>query len=613
MSDYKSIESLSIKNIKGFGSPATTISVDIKPNRVNILFAPNGFGKSSIAAAFNSLKPRSLDVPKELKYHKNDSLDCELSVVFDGKTLSANKAKNDIQNEFLTFVINCRLDPVSVLHNMGKFSTSTGYLDVKNIVVLNSIPRRVSGYYSYNKIKSDFGLCGKVLFNIGGLLVNRAFLKVLPNTFDSLDSFCAAKRRVQIIEDIRSAINARRGTSADIVSGLSSDLFSVLIAEKKYSEVMFVLQSVVADYSDFERFSLFYQLLYLRKNYKSELKMAIERSEYEAFLEKFNKDLSMLDSTWKGIQAKESNGQLVVSYPLADEISNGQRDVLTFVSQLIAFSSKISDEKKYILIIDEVFDYLDDANTIAAQYYLSSFLKEHNNNIYLCLMTHLDPRTFRNYIFNKKLINEVYLCNNVPHSSAAMMAFIAFRQKLDKKIDEQKKLYDSLSSGIFHYYPEKVDYSVEINTIKSKAFHKDLKPTWGNSDVLHKILVEETNNYLSGNKSYDPYAVAIALRLRIEKILYDTLCDEDKEGFIGTKMTRNKFAYCEEHGVDIPDVYNIINAIHSEADHLSYDDSRGEFEEKTMVYKLQNRVILNVIRELFNWTRGLTIDASLIE
>lgn len=610
MEEYKPIESISIKNIKGFGDPATTIKVNIKPNKVNILYAPNGFGKSSITAAFNSLKPHSLDVPKELKHHKDDTLECEFSIVFDGETLSANKEKNDIQTEFLTFVINCRLNPVSVLHNMGKFSTSSGYLDVKDIIVQNSIPPQVGVYYKYNTIKSDFGICGKVLSNIDKLLSDRNFLKALPATFESLDSFCAAKKRVQILDNIKATINAKKGTATDIISELQPELFLALNAEEKYLVFIAALNPFIADASDFERFSLFYQLLYLRKRCRAELKKAIERADYEAFLENYNNNLHMLDSTWKGIRAIESDGKLVVKYPQADEISNGQRDVLTLVSQLIAFSSKISDEKKYILIIDEVFDYLDDANTIAAQYYLSSFLKKHKNNIYLCLMTHLNPYTFRNYIFNKKVVNDVYLCNNVPCASDAMMAFIAFRQKLDRKVGEQMVLYENLSHDLFHYNPVKVDYTTAINKFKS---HKDLKPTWGKTNVLHQILVEETNKYLSGNQSYDPYAVAIALRLRIEKKLYDKLPDEYKADFVEQKMTKNKFTYCEEHGVIIPDVYNIINAIHNEADHLSYNDSRGEFEEKTMVYKLQNNVVLNIIRKLFNWTDGLKIDACFIE
>ena len=51
-----------IKNIKGFGDPPVSLDVEIKPDKINLLIAPNGFGKSSLAAAFASIKPSKLIV-----------------------------------------------------------------------------------------------------------------------------------------------------------------------------------------------------------------------------------------------------------------------------------------------------------------------------------------------------------------------------------------------------------------------------------------------------------------------------------------------------------------------------------------------------------------------
>ena len=49
------ITNIKIENIKGFGTTNNSFDLEIKPRKVNILVAPNGFGKSSITAAFNSL------------------------------------------------------------------------------------------------------------------------------------------------------------------------------------------------------------------------------------------------------------------------------------------------------------------------------------------------------------------------------------------------------------------------------------------------------------------------------------------------------------------------------------------------------------------------------
>lgn len=54
------ITNIKVKNIKGYGDPATSIDFELKTNKVNLLYAPNGSGKSSLAASFASLFPKSL-------------------------------------------------------------------------------------------------------------------------------------------------------------------------------------------------------------------------------------------------------------------------------------------------------------------------------------------------------------------------------------------------------------------------------------------------------------------------------------------------------------------------------------------------------------------------
>lgn len=49
------ITNIKIENIKGFGTANNSFDIEIKPQKVNILVAPNGFGKSSITVAFSSL------------------------------------------------------------------------------------------------------------------------------------------------------------------------------------------------------------------------------------------------------------------------------------------------------------------------------------------------------------------------------------------------------------------------------------------------------------------------------------------------------------------------------------------------------------------------------
>lgn len=60
---------------------------------------------------------------------------------------------------------------------------------------------------------------------------------------------------------------------------------------------------------------------------------------------------------------------------------------MTLYAQLMLFSSKLQANKKYLLLIDEVFDYLDDANLLAAQYYVSQLLdKASSSEVYIVLL-----------------------------------------------------------------------------------------------------------------------------------------------------------------------------------------------------------------------------------
>ena len=137
------------------------------------------------------------------------------------------------------------------------------------------------------------------------------------------------------------------------------------------------------------------------------------------------------------------------------------------------------------------------------------------------------------------------------------------------------------------------------NEIASR--HKrNVKTSLGNPERLKKYLKEELDKYFSEQNNYDPYAVAMALRHKIEKQIYDKLeNDELKKEFVNIHKTNDKLNFCEKYSIIVPDSFYIVNAIHNEADHLKRKDN-GKFAEKTMVYKLQNMAIKNILKNLFD-------------
>ena len=65
------IKSIEITNVKGIGNHS--FDLDLVPNKPNILVAPNGFGKSSFAIAFESLKRDKIELENNNYHLKKDT------------------------------------------------------------------------------------------------------------------------------------------------------------------------------------------------------------------------------------------------------------------------------------------------------------------------------------------------------------------------------------------------------------------------------------------------------------------------------------------------------------------------------------------------------------
>lgn len=106
------IERIQIANFKGIGNytPNLTYDLELRPIRPHILFAPNGFGKSSMAPSFNRLRPTK-SVFERNDYFKNDETN-KLIYSENGvnqTTLVANENSNQFRKKFDWFVINSQL------------------------------------------------------------------------------------------------------------------------------------------------------------------------------------------------------------------------------------------------------------------------------------------------------------------------------------------------------------------------------------------------------------------------------------------------------------------------------------------------------------------------
>ena len=236
-----------------------------------------------------------------------------------------------------------------------------------------------------------------------------------------------------------------------------------------------------------------------------------------------------MDTTGRNIVAQETDNKVVVEYPLADSISNGQRDLLSFYCRLKKFYRSVNETKNYLLVIDEVFDYLDDANYIAAQYFLSKFMKESKANIFVVLFTHLDPAHFRSAVFSEKVLNVLYLSDISAKATPQMTSFLALRQKLDKNNAADTVLYNNISAYFLHHH------YVRMILLRRRLAHLH------HQGIVHHLTLQN-----------------------IRAIYNQIVGDYSISANVGANIMRNHYEYVyglTQGGLAIPEYYNLANSL----------------------------------------------------
>ena len=581
--EEEKIQSITIENIKGIEKKV--FNLDIIPNKPSILVAPNGFGKSSFAIAFNSLNRDRIKL-KDEHYHKNNpNLVPKISLSIERygnlTTLQADSSKNDIFKEFSCFVIN------SQLYARGKGSqhgTATGSLEIKNIVLEDKVLKNKTFNYSLKENRRRFGNNSKVLTNIRYLLGKRTLIVELfekeeekKKLFDKAISTRTQNAINTFINKIKALPTNK--TKDEILTYIENNL-----SELRNITCLKGIADIIKKYEDNEVSSYLstIQFIWLYNDDKQGFKKVYEHSKYIIKKAKFEDFLSAFDSTWKKIEAKEEQGQLVVKFPPAKDISNGQRDVLSFVSMLFKAREKLTKPSN-ILIIDEVFDYLDDANLVAVQYYITKFIdemKKEGKKIYPLILTHLDPSYFDTFAF--KDLKIYYLNKQQAKKKTNFEGLLKVRKDVSIK--------DEISKYLLHYHTEKINKRDDFKRL-------GLKETWGEGNNFKDYINGEAQKYLQGNKDYDPFAVCCAVRVKIEENIYNKLKEEDKEQFLKTHETRKKIDFAVSKGAEVPflEIYYLLAIIYNKGMH--WDDSCDNITP--IVTTLTNLTIKQMINEVF--------------
>lgn len=609
------IKNLSIKNAKGLKS--ITIN-DLDSSKLNLLVAPNGFGKSSIAYLIDKVNSNRINTDRNFEYYSLDSKNSPyIKLVIDsGEQFEITRSKNEASKFFLFHVVNSKLEAKSKSFRTPNFTASNASLSIPDITIISnvvdsftkSLKNVYSSYLEKHKQENNIIFSTnlkKVKIDNVALFSNEK--KILDILFEIQKIYktnfkdCISKIEIEVFK-----VNA---TQEESLNTLELFLNKKIKFAKDLRSLLDKLKNSILKLSLLECLSVIIQLVDIYS--LQEIKEYIKFLQYKIAKEDL-KDLINVACSSKFSKSKISlvveKGDLKVKFPKYSLLSNGQRDIIKVLTEIFKITHSCVSKQNYLIVIDEVFDYLDFGNLISFQFYLCKaleYFKKENKNVFFLLMTHLDPIAFKQYSINKKLLNIIFLNNskqyplysNVNHCLGCNLISIRNKSK-----NTDKELYDLLSTSVFHYDS---NLDLDISFVK-KSIRLQNNLSIGNLRDFYKLIDEQFNLYVCSNTNnqennnsqneIDPFLVTLSVRLRIEKYLDDNYQKvTSKVEYKNLNETTQMLSFVQESiGDDIlPNHFFLLASLFSDELHSS------KFHERDMYYsliaKLDNQLLKKII------------------
>ena len=578
MQALKSIASVEVDNVKGVSN--RKFELNLLPNKPTLVVAPNGFGKSSLAASLGSLRGTRLEVSEDHRHNGDANLKPSLKVTYildDGTTHTkiADETKNEIFGVLKVDVINSQLVAKAQLMRVQGQSIAKPSMQVTPITLIDKIPDKPANTYKHSVAKQGFGSNGKVLPNMGAILADARLMAVIGDVDFSKAGQVGNQKKVA---DFKSVINLLLGTADKVLSAVSEQQKQEVRTVPHVDDICSALTACgVKGLNETELCLVAIQMGELRLGYPDNFRALVKYRRYELEKAAYEAELAPFRATWKSIAPKEEKGRLVITFPKANQISNGERDTLAFVALLLKSRRKLSGNCA-LLVIDEIFDYLDDANLVACQYHLTKMIskwKASGQQIFTMILTHIDPGYFKNFTFKDQKI--VYLASTSKIFDKNVQNIILRR--------DEALISDQLAKHFLHHSDLEADLTAEFAQI-------GLAAQLAKASDFRAHVGKQLDLYLAA-KNYDPVSVCCAVRNLIESKAYQLIEQVDRPGFLATHKTTEKLRYAAEKGADLPDTYFLLSIIYNEAVHLK----KHQDNMTPLICKLDNLTVRSMIAE----------------
>lgn len=593
------IKKIKIENIKGKDS-FEMIFDNLTANQPNIVVAPNGYGKSTVTTAIKAAIHGKLKLDLKDIYKQNPDNHPKLEIELMGNhagTFISSDTESNLSSNLTLGVINSSLYAKSTTK---RYSTggaaSTADLRIEDIVICSKIPERCTINYLYTQIKGEFGQTGKLFLNISEMISNYDNVVKILAIKDNINK-CISQQKIQ--RKFNDFLNKcpQHGTISEIKNAISLDEVELLRDNDNIAVLFDCINEMShkpVGWQDIDVVFTAIQLCKVIKNHydsgeRDIIKKVHMYLEYCNIRDMVDARLEDFNTTGRIIKTKEDHGKLIVKFERAAALSNGERDILSFIVNITKFENSFKKDVG-ILIIDEVFDYLDGSNMLAVQYYLTELIKNCKNKnklLFPIIFTHLDPDVFSNYYFNKKKIHYVSFSSVIDLNSHIVKML---------RLRESSIINDAEKEEIEKFFLHYIDQSHILCPELAIKISQDFSNT--NLSFREILYSEITEKYLH-EENYNPIMVIAGVRIKIEEILYHQLSVNDQPEYLQKHKAINKMNYANEKGIDVPELYYLLQPLYNDGMHLRGNDEAVRSKIKSCYLKTNNMHIKRMIEKLF--------------
>lgn len=532
-----------------------------------------------MTTAFNSVSHGKIKLNRNDYYQgdENNSPSLEVEYTSDGETKTAitDSTRGDISRAFNIFTINNPVYAKPTGRTMGGHTTHTAELYIADMEVC-TIPDKVVVDYKFNDIKRKFG-------------------RSTPN----LSSFFSSETGLDMLicykQELKKCVSqvGIQNLLSDVTSENALDSIETLYNKSTLSKLIDVIsESNNLNKEDSVKYLI--QIVEIVKQTGIEtIQSALDWVRYKNRKERVDERLTEFNTTGLTLRSSKRKNKLVISFGRADRMSNGERDVLYFVASLVVFESSLG-KKPGILIMDEVFDYLDGANLLAAQYYLSNMIKkvkDEDKIVFPIIMTHLDPAVFANYCF-KGMVVHYLTSKSIIDLNDKVVKLLLLRGILKDTNDSD---VNDLEKFLLHFNHQNWSIPESIITQLPDDF-------WQDSESFRLYLYSEVNKYLN-DMDYNALAVIIGLRIKVEEKTVSALPADKIEEYYLKYGSVKKLTFADECGVNLPELFYLLQPLYNDSAHLRSNGRGSERENKNKIesayLKISSKVIKTMIKEVF--------------